>query len=109
MVQAGPMSLEQIQTFMAASQEIRFAGRSRRDTYNWVKEVLTEQEYHVQGKVGKGVLRCYLEKMTGLSRAQVTRLIGQYLATGKVEEKGYSRRRFPSRYTAGHRVAGRSR
>ena len=45
------------------------------------------------------MLRSYLAKTTGLSRAQVTRLIGQYLATGKVEEKGYLRRRFPSRYT----------
>ena len=61
------------------------------------------------GQGGKGLLRSYLAKTTGLSRAQVTGLIGQYLATEKVEEKGYSRRRFPSRYTAGHRVAGRSR
>ena len=93
------MSLEQIQTFMAASQEIRFEGRNRKETYNWVRQTLTEQQYHVQGKVGKGLLRCYLEKMTGLSRAQATRLIGQYLATGKVEERAYQRRRFPSLYT----------
>jgi hypothetical protein len=39
------------------------------------------------GQGGKGLLRSYLAKTTGLSRAQVTRLIGQYLATGKVEEK----------------------
>jgi transposase InsO family protein len=99
MEQDGPMSLEQIQTFMAASQEIRFEGRNRKETYNWVRQTLTEQQYHVQGKVGKGLLRCYLEKMTGLSRAQATRLIGQYLATGKVEERAYQRRRFPSLYS----------
>ena len=93
------MSLEQIQTFMAASQEIRFEGRNRKETYHWVRQTLTEQQYHVQGKAGKGVLRCYLEKMTGLSRAQATRLIGQYLATGKVEETAYRRRRFPRLYT----------
>jgi hypothetical protein len=99
MEQEGPMSLEQIRAFMAASQEIRFGGRNRKEIYNWMRQTLTEQQYHVQSKVGKGLLRGYLEKMTGLSRAQTTRLIGQYLATGKVEQKAYLRRRFPSRYT----------
>ena len=93
------MSLEQIRAFMAASEEIRFKGRNRKEIYNWVRQTAVEQQYHVQGKAGKGLLRSYIAKMTGLSRAQVTRLIGQYLATGKVEEKEYRRRRFPSLYT----------
>lgn len=46
-----------------------------------------------------GLLRRYLEKMTGLSRAQVTRLIGLYLAGEPVQPKLYRRRRFPRRYT----------
>src|SRR5437868_1111933 len=37
--------------------------------------------------------------MTGLSRAQVTRLIGQYRDQGTIQEKGYNRWRFPSLYT----------
>jgi transposase InsO family protein len=99
MEQQGPMSLEQIQAFIAASEEIRFGGGKRKEIYNWVTQTLTEQQYHVQGKAGKGLLRSYVEKMTGLSRAQATRLIGQYRATGKVEERAYLRRRFPSLYT----------
>lgn len=93
------MSLEQIQAFMEASQEIRFEGRNRKEIYYWVKETLIEQEYHVQGKAEKGLLRIYVAKMTGLSRAQVTRLIGQNRATGQVVERAYRRRRFPSLYT----------
>src|SRR5450755_2453419 len=99
MEQEGPMNLEQIQAFMAASQEFRFTGRNRKEIYSWVRETAIEQQYHLQGKAGKGLLRCYIAKRTGLSRAQVTRLIGQYLATGKVEEKGYRRRRFAILYT----------
>jgi hypothetical protein len=38
--------------------------------------------------------------MTGLSRAQVTRLLSRYKATGAVEQKAYRRHRFPQRYTA---------
>jgi transposase InsO family protein len=99
MEQKRPMSLEQIQAFMAASEEIRFEGHNRKEAYNWVRETVVEKQYHVQGKAEKGLLRCYVAKVTGLSRAQVTRLIGQYLVTGKIEEKGYLRRRFPSLYT----------
>ena len=99
MEQKRPMSLEQIRAFLAASEEIRFEGRNRKEIYNWVRETVIEKQYHVQGRAEKGLLRCYVAKVTGLSRAQVTRLIGQYLATGKIEEKGYLRRRFPSLYT----------
>ena len=44
-------------------------------------------------------LRRYVERMTGLSRAQVTRLIARYTATGRVVATVYRRRRFPERYT----------
>lgn len=93
------MNLEQIRAFMAASEEIRFEGRNRKEIYDWVRRTAIEQEYHRQSKSGKGLLRCYLVKTTGLSRAQVTRLIGQYLATGEVKATGYLRRRFPTLYT----------
>jgi transposase InsO family protein len=99
MEQEGAMSLEQIRAFMGASQEIRFKGANRKEIYSWVRATLIEQEYHVQGKSGKGLLREYVAKATGLSRAQVTRLIRQYLATGTVEEKRYLRRQFPRLYT----------
>jgi hypothetical protein len=63
------------------------------------EETVTEKQYHVQGKKNKGLLRSDVAKVTSLSRAQVTRLIGQCLATGKIEERGYLSRRFPSVYT----------
>jgi transposase len=91
--------LEQIRAFLEASEEIRFEGRNRKEMYYWVKQTLIEQQYQVRGKTEKGLLRSYKAKMTGLSRAQVTRLIGQYVDTGEVEEREYRRRRFPSLYT----------
>ena len=93
------MSLEQIQDFLDASEDFRFEGRRREEMYEWVKKTLVGQQYHIQGKAEKGLLRSYLGKMTGLSRAQVTRLIGQYLEKGSIAAKRYSRRRFPSVYT----------
>jgi transposase InsO family protein len=61
--------------------------------------VLCEQEYARQGKSSRGLLRRYIEKMTGMSRAQVTRLIGRYIASGRVVVRAYRRHRFAARYT----------
>ncbi len=71
------LSLEQIRMFLQASQELRFEASQRKEIYDWVTRTLVEQEYHGQARAAKGVLRQYIGKMTGLSRAQVTRLIGR--------------------------------
>jgi hypothetical protein len=64
-----------------------------------VERVLVVQQYAQQGKAARGLVRRYIEKMTGLSRAQVTRLVARYTATGRVEATVYRRRRFTQRYT----------
>lgn len=93
------LSLEQIRALLEASQEVRFTGHSRKDIYDWVGKTLREQDYAGQGREGKGLLRNYVAKMTGQSRAQITRLIGKYVATGEVRPTAYRRHRFPTRYT----------
>jgi hypothetical protein len=93
------LSLEQIRALLGASQEVRFAGHSREEIYAWVGKTLREHDYAKQGREGKGLLRSYLAKMTGQSRAQVTRLIGKYVASGEVRTTVYRRHRFPTRYT----------
>jgi hypothetical protein len=64
-----------------------------------VERLLCQQEYARQGRQARSLLRRYVGKMTGLSRAQVTRLVGGYLATGQVRMKTSHRHRFPTRYT----------
>ncbi len=95
------LSLEQIRAFLEASEEMRFKGNQRAEIYAWVTRTLREQGYRQQGRTGKGLLRQYLAKMTGLSRAQATRLIGQYRQQGEVKEARYRRHRFPSKYSRG--------
>jgi transposase InsO family protein len=99
MVETRLMSLEQIRAFLETSEEIQFEGKNRKEVYEWMRKTLVAHEYHRQGRGDKGLLRSYLGKMTGMSRAQVTRLIGQYLDGGRIEEKPYRRRCFPSVYT----------
>jgi transposase InsO family protein len=97
--EAEKLSLEEIGRFVEASESIRFESENRQQLYGWVERVLVQQAYRQQGKAGRGLLRRYVEKMTGLSRAQLTRLIARYAACGRVVATVYQRRHFPQRYT----------
>jgi len=93
-------SLEQIRAFLAGSGEVRFAGQQREEVYRWVETTLVRLEYARLDKPGKGLVRRYICRMTGLSRAQVTRLIALQRRTGRVTATAYQRTKFATRYTA---------
>lgn len=88
-----------MRAFVEASEEVEFAGRNREEVYEWVEEMLRRQHYDELGRAERGVVRRYLQKMTGLSRAQITRLISQYQQGEPVRPRRYRRHRFPARYT----------
>lgn len=89
----------QISEFLKASETIEFAGQGRAEVYDWVQKTLVAQEYARHGKKGRGAIRAYLSKVTGLSMAQITRLIRSYMQTGAVTAKQYRRHRFSTKYT----------
>jgi transposase InsO family protein len=93
-------SLEQIRAFLAGSGEVRFAGQRREEVYRWVERTVVQHQYASLGRPGKGLVRRYIARMTGLSRAQVTRLISAYRKTGQVKAAAYRRTQFATRYTA---------
>src|ERR1039458_4970591 len=97
--EAERLSLQQIEQFLLAAKEVGFGCSQGQEVYGWVKRLLCGQEYARQGRRARGLLRRYLGKMTGLSRAQSTRLVGRYLATGQVRRKTSRRHRFPTRYS----------
>jgi len=72
---AEKLSLEAIGRFVAASEEVRFEAEDRQQLYGWVERVPVEQQYTQVGRAARGLVRGYMEKMTGLSRAQATRPI----------------------------------
>jgi len=92
-------SLEQIRAFLAGSGEVRFAGQRREEVYAWTERTLVRHQYASLGRREKGLVRRYVARMTGLSRAQVTRLIAGYAGTGQVKAAPYRRRKFAARYT----------
>ena len=93
------MSLEQIRAFLGGSEEVGFKGRDREEVYGWVKQTLRQQGYQELKRSARGLVRRYVEKMTGLSRAQTTRLITLYLSGEEVKPKPYRRHRFARQYT----------
>jgi transposase InsO family protein len=93
------LSLEQIRVFLEGSEEVRFEGQNREEVYGWVNQTLRQQRYEELKRSGRGLVRRYLAKMTGLSRAQITRLVTMYREGEAVQPKPYRRRRFAQRYT----------
>ncbi len=94
------VSLEQVRAFLAGSGEVRFVGQRRAEVYAWVERTLVRHQYGSLGRANKGVVRQYIARMTGRSRAQVTRLIAGHRKTGQVKGTAYQRTKFATRYTA---------
>ncbi len=93
-------TLEQIQAFLEGSQDLELKIHSRDEAYQFVAQTLRLFRYRHRSKAEKGLLRRYLIKVTGLSRAQITRLITQQQTTGVVEDRrGPPGKPFARRFT----------
>ena len=92
-------SLEQIRAFLAGSGGMRFAGQRRDEVYAWTERTLVQHQYAILSRREKGLVRRYVARMTGLSRAQVTRLVTSYTDSGRVKAVVYRRTKFATRYT----------
>ena len=91
-------SLEQIQAFMEGNEGVDFKGRSRKEVYEWTQTTSCWHSYASLGREAKGLVKRYVSKVTGLSRAQATRLVAQYVASGTVEVRRGRGKRFTVTY-----------
>ena len=91
-------TVEQVRQFLEGSEAVEFKGLMAQEKYYWIEEVLIRFSYHRLKRGEKGVIRRYLQKVTGYSRSQVSRLIADYKRTGRLRKTGYRRRRFPRKY-----------
>lgn len=99
MTEAEKLSLEQIRALLEAAADLQFQACDRIERYAWIEKVLAEHDYPKLRRAAKGLLRLYLGKMTGLSRAQLARLIQRYENGTALRPRAYRRRCFPVRYT----------
>lgn len=91
-------SLEQIQAFMEGNEGVDFRGRSRKEVYEWTQATLCWHSYSSLGREDKGLVKRYVSKVTGLSRAQATRLVARYVAEGRVEVRRGRGKRYTVTY-----------
>jgi transposase InsO family protein len=94
------MTLEQMKTLVDSNQTVRFSIEGREAFYKLLSRVLKHHGFARLSREHKGIVRRFLVKVTGRSRAQITRLIGQWMQSRSIQAKRPLRRRFPSRYTA---------
>ena len=96
----GLQTLEQIRAFVEGSQPLDFAAPSRESAYDWIGGELRRLGYRHLSKADKGWVRRYLEKVTGISRAQMSRLIRQFRDSGRItDRRGPPAKPFARRYT----------
>jgi len=93
-------TIEQLRAFLAGTEAIEFSMESPLERYTWIQDTLIRLRYVSLSKGDKGVVRRYLQKVTGYSRQQLTRLIGQYKRTGKLGRRYQPRHRFATHYSA---------
>ena len=100
MEEAKLRTLEQIKAFLDGTSEVVFrVPKGERNQF--IERVLNRLGYAPHGRVDRGVLLRYIERMTGLSRQQVTRLVRQYCKDGKLSKLPCTPKKgFAYRYTA---------
>jgi transposase InsO family protein len=96
-------TLEQVRQVLSGTEALQFqrpeddAGR-----YAWIEAVLKRFGYRQLPRSDRGLVLAYLQRFSGYSRAQITRLVSRSVA-GKRLRKGYhapARNAFARRYTA---------
>jgi transposase InsO family protein len=92
-------TIEQVKQFLKGSAALTFRGASIEERYQWIETMLVRFTYSGLKRAEKGVIRQYLEKVSGYSRAQVCRLVKQYNQRGRLRKTQQKRHRFPMKYT----------
>jgi len=94
-------TLEQVRAFVEGTGEVDFTVPVRAERQTWIEQTLVGLAYWRLRRKERGMVRGYLGRVTGLSRAQVARLIAQYQKTGRIEDRRRApAKRFRTLYTA---------
>lgn len=79
------VTLEQLRGFLAGAADLGLTPMADPVArYGFIKKGLKRFKYPLQCKAHRGLIRRYLQRVTGYSRPQLTRLIAQYLRSGRL-------------------------
>lgn len=101
MNEAQVRTLEQVRQVVAGTQALEFRGAQDDETrYAWIEQVLRRFNYRKLARADKGTVLAYLQRLSGYSRAQITRLVARWVQALPLQ-KNYRRpeHAFARRYT----------
>ena len=80
-------TLDQVRRFLNVADAPKLQAGSREPIYDFIRRTLERFEYHDLRKRDKSLLKTFLARVTGCSRAQLTRLIAQHRETGTIRDR----------------------
>jgi transposase InsO family protein len=94
------LSLAEMQEFVQGSRKLTLSLEGQAAIYGFIEALLKAQQYRRLSRGQRGVVRRFLTKVSGLSRAQITRLIAAWMRTRQVRRRPPQRPNFPRRYSS---------
>ncbi|MEW6610377.1 MAG: hypothetical protein AB1352_01975 [Patescibacteria group bacterium] len=78
-------TIEQIKSSLQLDQHFEFTASDKRTKYQWIEEALRKFRYHrLKTKKEKSIVCIYIRKVTGISKAQLKRLIRRHKKAGRL-------------------------
>ncbi|MGA3242285.1 MAG: integrase [Bryobacteraceae bacterium] len=93
------LTLAEMEEFVTTSRQVTWSAVEPGSVYKLIERVLKAQQYRRLSKGQRGIVRRFLNKVTALSRAQLTRLIQRWMETRRIERKPARRPSFHRRYS----------
>lgn len=102
MNEAQVRTVEQMREVLSGTQAVQFTAPSDdADRYGWIEGVLRRIAYRSLPRTSRGIVLAYLQRLSGYSRAQVTRLVSRWVARKRlVKQYRAPAHAFARRYTA---------
>ena len=93
------ITIQEMKQVLEGTSAVSFQAKNKAEMYEWIETTLRSSCYLKLKKKQRGVVRHYIQKLTGLKRARLTRLIKQFKETTRVQIKPYQRHQFSRTYT----------
>ena len=92
-------TVDQVRAFLEGTEQVKFKVQGKAARYAWTEHTLRRFHYRELARAERGVILHFIRRVSGLSRAQVTRLVHQYRHTARVRRRQRTVHPFTRRYT----------
>lgn len=80
-------TIVQVESFLQGTVEVGFSPPPESERYGWIGRTLNQFAYQGSDRRQRGLLRRFIERVTGYSRAQVARLIAQHRDSHRLKDQ----------------------